>query len=429
MNDPSGVATLGTAPVQPEGKANAEPSTSDRLLDVASALFWKKGFAATSTREIALEIGIRQASIYHHVANKEDLLYRICVTSLEHFLGQVDLTNQGDPVQQIQALIAAHVNALLRHQAWNVTMLTELRSLSRKHRTAVVALRENYGGSVLQMIEAGQGMSLIRSDIPAKYLCFSLLDLLNWTALWFRQDHHIQPSQLATILSQIFLEGATLPGVRQRPTEESRSTGQTSPKRPKNPASEGMLDRLVAAAVTRFSHSGYVGTSTREVAALLGIQKASLYYHIQGKEDLLYIICKSSSEKIHATVKAALDDVTDPLDRLRQLILSHMASMLPHSAQHRITFGEMKSLSAHRLAEVLALRRSYESFVRGVITECQVAGVVRTDITSHYLCRGLMGMMNRSLVWYRPGGPLSAENVGEILASVFLFGTLPRAAT
>ena len=45
----------------------AETSTQELVFDKAAGLFWRKGYAATSTREIAASMGIRQASLYHHV--------------------------------------------------------------------------------------------------------------------------------------------------------------------------------------------------------------------------------------------------------------------------------------------------------------------------------------------------------------------------
>src|ERR1700752_4646273 len=56
----------------------SDRSTPERVLDTAAALFWEKGYAATTTREIAAAVGIQQASLYYHVASKEGLLYQLC---------------------------------------------------------------------------------------------------------------------------------------------------------------------------------------------------------------------------------------------------------------------------------------------------------------------------------------------------------------
>src|ERR1700685_4450183 len=86
-------------------------STTERLFDTATALFWREGYSATTTREIAAALGIQQASLYHHMASKEDLLYRICLSSLEPFLADVPAAvHQVEcPLERIRVFIRAHL--------------------------------------------------------------------------------------------------------------------------------------------------------------------------------------------------------------------------------------------------------------------------------------------------------------------------------
>jgi AcrR family transcriptional regulator len=60
--------------VTPPTAAEPGAPTVDRLLDTAAGLFWEKGYAATTTREIAAALNIQQASLYYHMSSKEDLL-------------------------------------------------------------------------------------------------------------------------------------------------------------------------------------------------------------------------------------------------------------------------------------------------------------------------------------------------------------------
>jgi len=48
--------------------------------------------------------------------------------------------------------------------------------------------------------------------------------------------------------------------------------------------------------------------------------------------------------------------------------------------------------------------------------------VLRDDIEAKYLCLALLGMMNRVTVWYRRGGTLSPNQVGQLFAVIFLTG-------
>jgi AcrR family transcriptional regulator len=402
--------------------------TVDRLLDTAAELFQEKGYAATTTREIAAALGIQQASLYYHMASKEDLLYQICMSSLSRIQSEVPtaLTAVEGPLDRIRTLIHTHVTALLRCQKRNATMLTELRALSPRHRIEVVALRERYTNYVRSSFEQAQAAGLVRADIPATHLCLALLNMLNWAALWFRTDQPLRVDQLADLFTKIFLHGTALPG-RRRPvsipgleahTRKPASRARKPPKAPEN----STVERLLEAAVALFSRKGYAATSTREVAALLGMQKASLYYHIESKEDLLYLICKYSLETIRSDVEGAIKSVSDPLERIQALIRAHIESMLRDQDQHSTTLAEMHSLSQERLTLVLSLRDAYEELVRSVLRDAQKAGALRGDIDVKYLRLSLLGLLNRVLVWYRRSGPLTPGEIGDLLASIFLTG-------
>jgi len=406
----------------------ASRHTTERLFDTAADLFCHKGYAATTTREIATAVGIQQASLYHHMASKEDLLYQICLASLEQFLADVPpaVDAVACPLDRIPVLIRAHLATLLRHQKRNVTLLTELRAISAPHRREVLALRDKYERFVRSTFENAQTAGLIRTDVPAKYLALALMSALNHAALWFRKDQALVEDQLAEVFAKICVQGAATMTARSSLTlpdlePEVKKPAARIRKKP-NGAQNPALTRALDAAVGLFSRKGYTATSTREVAALLGIQKASLYYHIDSKEDLLYLICRSSLEQIRNDVEAAILDVEDPLDRLRALISAHIESLLRDEERHSTTFTEMQALSQDRLAQVLSLRDAHESLVRSVLQAAQSAEVLRNDIEGKYLCLALLGMMNRVTVWYRRGGGLSPSQVGRLFAVIFLTG-------
>lgn len=405
----------------------------DRLLDTAAHLFWEKGYAATTTREIAEALQMRQASLYYHMASKEDLLYQICMSSLRQIRDGIPLEamEAAEPAERIPILIRSHMAELLKYQERNVTMLTELRSLSPRHRAEVVALREKYTSFVRSTLEQAQASGGVRADIPVGYLCLALLNLLNWSALWFHRDQALSADRLSELFVKIYLEGAVSARARQAsrslvlPDFDARGPKSRARKMSK-PVEIRTEDRLLDAAVALFSSKGYTATSTREVAALLGIQKASLYYHIESKEDLLYLICKASLEQIHGDVEGSTRNLADPLERMQALISTHIESMLRDQDKHATTLAEMHALSQDRLARVLALRHGYENLVRSVILGAQTAGALRDDIDAKYLCLSLLGLMNRVLVWYRPGGRLAPGQLGQVLGAIFLSGVGTR---
>jgi TetR/AcrR family transcriptional regulator, cholesterol catabolism regulator len=401
--------------------------TFDRVLDTAAELFWAKGYAATTTREIAAALEIQQASLYYHVSSKEDLLYQLCRSGLRQVLDAVEeLPPTGSAIERVRVLARRHVTKLLGHKKRNAVMLMELRSLSPRHRSEVVALRQQYADVVRKTLEDAQAEGSIRNDISAGHLTLALLNMLNWTVVWFRADRELGAGELADLFIRIYLEGIAtkredtahwmslncMPGTKgHKPVSRARKTGGAETS-----------ERLLKAAVALFSRKGYESTSTREVAALIGIQKASLYYHIESKEDLLYLISKASLECIRGDVEKAMQHADGPVERIRALIGAHLQSMLRDQEEHATTLAKMRSLSKERLAQVGALRRDYEEMVRHAMLEGQRAGAVRGDIDPKYMSLALLGLLNRVLVWYRKRGRLSPAQLGQVLGTIFLTG-------
>jgi AcrR family transcriptional regulator len=405
-----------------------EASTQERILDRAAELFWRKGYAATTTREIAAGLGIRQASLYHHVVSKEDLLCQLCTTSLDQLLEEVQsaVDASTSPERRIRILFSTHLSTLLKYRTRNALMLTELRSLSGTRRRQVLGLRKRYEKLVLAILKDGQSAGFLRTDIPAKYLCLAFLNIVNWAVLWFRGDEALSAEQLAEIFACIYIDGAATSAGRLSGVLPGLKLGsrKIAPRRPKlSRASQGTNStRLLDIAAALFAKKGYALTSTREIAEQVGIQKASLYYHIETKEDLLYELCKWILKQIRSDVEAALKDASDPLERTGILIRTHIQSMLRDQDRHSAALLDMFSLSTERLDEVTALRDAYESLARSVLDEAQTAGALREDVPVKYLCLALLGLLNRVLVWFRPNGPLSPDQIGVLFATIYLTG-------
>lgn len=189
-----------------------EGKTADRLLQTAATLFRKKGYGASSTRELSDLLGIQKASLYHHIRSKEDLLLAISLESLKRIIATVAAASSVvEPGRRMEVMITAHLEAALRDCDMHLTMLVELRSLSPEHRAEVLRLRDRYEELVRNIIAEEQRDGHIRADIDPKYLTLALLNLLNWTIFWFNPEGEHSAAELARILMTIFLDGARPP--------------------------------------------------------------------------------------------------------------------------------------------------------------------------------------------------------------------------
>lgn len=181
-------------------------------------------------------------------------------------------------------------------------------------------------------------------------------------------------------------------------------------------------ERLLDTAATLFRQKGYAGTTTRDLAAELGLRNASLYHYTRSKANLLYEICITSLANLQSAVSEAVQKEADPLARVVAMIRRHMQVILADSDAHTTMLIEMRALPEDQLREVIFRRGKYESIIRNVLTEAQEAGVLRGDVSPSYLTLALFSLMNWSLFWYDTAGELSVENLAEILIRLFLEG-------
>jgi AcrR family transcriptional regulator len=184
---------------------------------------------------------------------------------------------------------------------------------------------------------------------------------------------------------------------------------------------DGTQQRLLREAARLFRKQGFAGTSTRELAAAVGLQSASLYHYMESKEDLLYAICVSGNELMIEAVTKAIEG-REPIDALHAAIRAHLTTAIDNRDVYLTTLAEVKSLSPRRRREVSQKRRAYAEVLAGVVESAQAAGEIRTDIPAEQLMLVLRNLLSWTLFWFRTEGDLSIEQFASLGSKVFLEG-------
>ena len=408
--------SAGWAKQQPDSSG----PTAELIVDAAAALFCEKGFNETTTREIAARLNIRQASLYYHISGKEELLYRINKLTMESIQSSVNLAlkNRNNPRRRIEALIRAHLGGLFENPNRSLAAISEFRSLSRPHRRELDAARKNYSVLLDSELETAVRGRVLRSDIPSSVIRLALLNYLNWTPRWYQVSGALPLSELAGIYGNVFFEGIAAPG-QSRPSAPELSSLSRSRSRP---AHSGTLGKFVRTAAELFSKHGYASSTTRSLSALIGMEKATLYYHVRSKEDLLYLICKSSTETVQGDVYQAIEGIECPLQQISVLIRAHCLSLLRDQTQHATSLAEVRALSPQRLAEIVTARKAYQTRMRQIFEAGQKRGVFRSHVEPRYMASMLRGLLDRTVEWYQKGGSLGPGELADAFCDIYLFG-------
>ncbi len=128
-------------------------SKKDVITRKASALFRKKGFSATSMRDIAESIGVEAPSLYNHIESKNDILIDICFNIARlftDFLKEVEYTS-GSNLSKIESIIRFHIsmmidefeNVYISNHEWKhlpEPYLSEFKNQRRNYRLRLAAI-------------------------------------------------------------------------------------------------------------------------------------------------------------------------------------------------------------------------------------------------------------------------------------------------
>ena len=168
--------------------------------DVASELFHANGYAATSVRDLAKALDIQGASLYAHVASKEDVLWSIVDEAAARFERGADQalaeTATADPVERLAALVDSHIEVITADPERASVFVTEWRHLSGERRAAIAQRRDAYEARLRALIDEGIAVGVFRSTDPAIAATF-LLTALNGVAAWYRPDGRLSADRIA----------------------------------------------------------------------------------------------------------------------------------------------------------------------------------------------------------------------------------------
>lgn len=141
-----------------------------QLVDVAVRLFRKKGYAATSIRELARGVDLETASLYHYMERKDQLLIEISEESLRDVFEAVQPVagSSLEPLEKLHQMIRAHVAIVLEHPDRHAVMLAELRALSPPDRRKIVDLRDRYEDLFESAIAEARDVGVMREDFPPR---------------------------------------------------------------------------------------------------------------------------------------------------------------------------------------------------------------------------------------------------------------------
>jgi AcrR family transcriptional regulator len=206
---------------RPRGRPRKAPDALDEgnrrqeLLRGAARLFRSKGFAATTTRDIAAAAGMQSGSPFYHFESKAALLFAVMEQGMHAALQrqaralEVQRSSPSGiaPEPTLRALVRAHFDILLGPGSDFIpVMLYEWRSLTPAQRAVIARLQRDYEGAWTDALQALCEAGRIQADARVARLMF--LGALNWSVQWYKPKQGASLDELTEIAMQLFVPTA-----------------------------------------------------------------------------------------------------------------------------------------------------------------------------------------------------------------------------
>jgi AcrR family transcriptional regulator len=196
-------------PAEDQGDGNRR----GELLRSAARLFRRKGFDATSTRDIAAAVGMQSGSPFYHFKSKGALLYAVMEEGMRSAIDRQQLAllraelAVPDAAGRLRILIRNHFDVLLGPGSDFIpVMLYEARSITPRQRATLAQLQSEYEAPWVPVLEALHRAGRLKAEVkPARLLIFGAL---NWSAQWYDRRKGVSLDELTDQAIKLFIGDA-----------------------------------------------------------------------------------------------------------------------------------------------------------------------------------------------------------------------------
>ncbi len=185
---------------QPDFKGLDKSLRKQKIIDTAASLFHRKGYVSTTLDDVARELGISKAALYHYVESKDELLSIIYTQAFEnvfkdtHEISGMDLP----PDEKLRRIIRNHINnIIIKDLSMFSVFFSEESQLPEKDFRKIREEKKKYTRIVEKIVEAGISQGMFKNADP-KLQAYAILGMCNWIYKWYKpQKTPYTPEQIA----------------------------------------------------------------------------------------------------------------------------------------------------------------------------------------------------------------------------------------
>lgn len=184
-------------------------------------------------------------------------------------------------------------------------------------------------------------------------------------------------------------------------------------------------DEIVHIASCLFKDKGYAATTMREIAEKIGIEAASMYNHIKGKDEILHDICFRIARAYEQKMSEILESPMDTIDSVKHIIRSHIDIICQDPNGVSVANHEWKHLSEPAHSEYKMARDKYEAQILAILEKGIKEGVIQ-NLPPHIILYTILSALRWVEIAYKPGKEWKPELLEDTISTILLQGIVSK---
>ena len=161
-----------------------------KIIDTAADLFQKKGYSTTTLDDVAKELGVSKAALYHYVSRKDELLSIIYAHSIKNiFMGTFEILDMDlPPNEKLRLFIHNHIkNIIIKSLPMFAVFFSEENQLLEKDYQKIRKEKKKYNHILEEILKEGVSKGVFKK-VDVKLQSYAILGMCNWVHKWYKPD-------------------------------------------------------------------------------------------------------------------------------------------------------------------------------------------------------------------------------------------------
>jgi len=181
-------------------------------------------------------------------------------------------------------------------------------------------------------------------------------------------------------------------------------------------------EHIKESAAKLFREKGYKASSMQEIADAVGIKAASLYNHIQSKQEILKELLIDMADKFTAGMQEINKSSLNSIEKLEQLVSLHIKLTYQHPDAIALITGEWVHLEEPELGEYSSKRKAYENQFKKIINSCKTDGYINPNVDTEIALYSILSTLHWLYSWQNKNHKMNAMDMEKQLKTTLLEG-------